>query len=191
MTELSQAERVRALVENLFGAAGVPCGWRDGCLLADLSQEAMSELEGRWAQPATLLLAFSPETVAVHPEADLVAPGSFRLERFLAWIRRKGRLSQAYLPPVPRGTAESQLARDLPHSGTGRQAGAYVVGDHQEWEPHLVVGFVAARVGAERRESVHVPGMNLVTAEVCRDYRPCLPSFSLPAPGPERRRRIA
>lgn len=192
MTGEGQGERVRALVENLFGAAGVPCGWRDGCLLADLSQEAMSELEGRWAQPATLLLAFSPETVAVHPEADLVAPGSFRLERFLSWIRRKGRLSQGYLPPVPRGAAEGALRRLLSQEGGGRNfPEAYVVADRQEWETHLLVGFVAARVGVERRESIHVPGMNLVTGAVRPDYRPALAAAVGSPQGPERRRRMA
>ncbi|HEX2988350.1 MAG TPA: hypothetical protein VHS06_09285, partial [Chloroflexota bacterium] len=94
--------RVRSLVTGVLGAAEVPFVEADGCLSAELSREAMTALEGRWGSPATVVVTFDPETAARHPEADLIAPGSFRLDRFLAWIRREVQLSRAYLPALTR-----------------------------------------------------------------------------------------
>ncbi len=182
--------RVRRLVESLLTAAGVPFEWHEGCLQANLSAEAMTALEAHWSPPATLLLTFDAAAAARHPEADLVAPGSFRLERFLAWIRREVHLSQAFLPPLPRGTGRRLLAQHLASSGGG-VPGYYLLDEGQAWEPYLVVAFVAARIGEERRETLHVPGINLVTGEVQPQLLAYLPQEAGEPCGPQVRRRLA
>lgn len=191
MTDGSGHARVRRLVESLLSAAGVPYAWCGEVLQANLSQEAMTSLQGHWAPAGTLRLVFDPEVAAAHPEADLVAPGSFRLERFLAWIRRQVQLARAYLPPLPRGTSEELfhrcVAAGLQDSPMGSR---YLLGQQQIWEPHLVIPFLAARIGVERQETLHVPGVNLVTGTVCDDLRPFLPQEGGAPPGPEARRRL-
>ncbi len=183
--------RVRRPVESLLSAAGVPFAWNGDCLHADLSAQAMTALEGRWAPGGSLLLVFDPEAAAAHPEADLVAPGSFRLERFLAWIRREVQVSRAYLPPLPPEAGQALLphvlaaaSRDLP------LASYYVLDRAQVWEPHLVVAFLAARIGVERHETLHVPGINLVTGALSTDLRPWLPEEEGAPCGPTARRRL-
>lgn len=182
----------RHLVEEVLAAAGVSPGEVAGCLSADLPGEVMTALEGHWSPPASLLLAFDPETAARHPEADLVAPGSFRLERFLAWIRREAGVSRAALPPLPRDAGRALLSR-LPATGEPglSPAGWYLLDQVQVWEPHLVVAFLAARIGVVRQETLHVPGINLVTGRLTGDLRPHLPREAATPAGPEARRRLA
>lgn len=187
----SDASRVKRLVESLFTLAGVEYSWADGCLSAQLSGEAMSALEGRWSNPGALLLAFEPEVVATHPEADLVAPGSFRLERFLTWIRREVGLSRVFLPALPRGAGQRHLPDYLRQMTESTPLTSYyLLEESQEWEPHLLVAFLAARVGEERRETLHLAGVNLVTGRVGLDFADSLPKASGPAGVPQARRRI-
>lgn len=192
MTVGDPAARVRHLVESLFRAAGVPCIWLDGCLRADLTAEAMTALEGRWAEPASLLLAFDPRTAEERPEADLVAPGSYRLERFLSWVRREVKLSRAFLPPLPPGAGRRRLSERL--AAAARQGllpcSHYILAETQAWEPYLLVAFLAARVGEVRRETLHLPGVNLVTGAVWPDMRPHLAPAAEQPQSPVARRRI-
>lgn len=187
------ATLVRRLVEGVLTAAGVPFTVVDGCLLADLPAEARTALEGRWAAAAPLCLTFDRASAAAHPEADLVEPGSFRLERFLAWVRRENRLGIAHLAPLPRGLAQRLLTDPaiLGFEPQVQPVAAYLLEETQVWEPHLVVGFLAARSGAERRETLHVPGINLVTGDCRRDWSADLPEQQGSPARPMARRRLS
>lgn len=182
---------VRQLVESLLTAAGVPFQPMGGCLAAQLSDEAMSALEGRWAPAASLLLAFDPESAAATPGADLVVQGSFRFERFLAWIRREVKLSRAWLPAWPRGTGRGLLSDRLTAGARqGLFSGAfYPLDESQVWEPYLVLALLAARVGEVRRETLHVPAFNLTAGCLVPDFRPHLPERAGAPSGREARRR--
>ncbi|HHW14832.1 MAG TPA: hypothetical protein GXX28_07860, partial [Firmicutes bacterium] len=184
------AARVRRLVEGLLTAANIPFQNVDGCLLTYLPAEAMTALEGRWAPAGSLFLAFDRATAADRPEADLVEPGSLRLERFLAWVRRENRLGVAYLPPLPRTATQTLLSRPGALDPESPAAACYLLEETQAWEPHLILGFLAARAGVDRRETLHVPGINLVTGDLRRDWRPDLPEHEGAPAGPLVRRRL-
>lgn len=84
-----------------------------GLYRVELARELAAELEGdampawMWSSsphlPAhvTYYFTFSPEVAEKHPDAELISPGSHRLQQVIRSVREIGRATRAHLPIAP------------------------------------------------------------------------------------------
>ena len=105
-----------------------------------------SELE----VPATFPIAFSPEQVGDF-EAELVAPGSYFLEKLGALTSRRGRWDAARLESPDLGWIEQTLA----DAGLSPQAGVRTDPPVVDEQVLFLLSFRVSLVSDEKRESLH------------------------------------
>lgn len=107
--------QLRQFVQDYFATLGAAISAEGGILRVELNPDQLAELEGRTGPrmsffgcleegTTVLYFAFDQDTAAAVPNAELVAPGSHRLEQMYASALRQGRIGLFTL--VPRGALE-------------------------------------------------------------------------------------
>ena len=89
---------IRRFVLDALRLAGAACSEADGELVLATCQVTVPG--GIFAGPRVvqeqLQLVFTAEGAARHPSAELVCPGSYRLQWFIAGLRARGLLTRQY-----------------------------------------------------------------------------------------------
>ena len=109
---LAYFERLGARIEDL----------ENDLFRVEMSPAQAAELEGGWTPvpgpwtpgapaQATYYFTFSPGTAEAHAEAELLAPGSRRLDQVIASIRRIGGATRVWLPAPAGSRGASPFAR--------------------------------------------------------------------------------
>src|SRR5690554_1215107 len=89
---------IEQLVFDFFNACNLqPVEIRNGVWQVQADDALMKELDGWRAQGRLLQFTFDQKAAEIYG-ADLICPGSYRLNTILEVIRRQGRLSQAHIP---------------------------------------------------------------------------------------------
>lgn len=115
-----------------------------------------------------LQLVFTPDGAARHPSAELVCPGSFRLQWFITGIRARGFLTkQFYAEDLNTRRTEREILALLPASAPK----FFFRNQRRSFVPYLLAIVKLAAVAEEKREELLPLAMNLVDGT----YRPTLP----------------
>ncbi len=141
---MSEAEPLREFVVEALADAGAEVKDEGGILWVRSPESVRQAFE----VPETLALTFDPDRVGEFG-AELVAPGSFLLERILQSAMRRGRWEEGALAAVPADWIADSLSRaGFPTERVG------AVRETQEGS-HLVFTFRVTLASDEKRESFH------------------------------------
>lgn len=144
---MSEAEELRAFAASLIEDVGGEVRDDGSFLWARLPDAAQSELD----LPAQACLTFDPDRVGEF-DAELVAPGSYVLERLLGLATRRGRWDTARAVTPPPGWIEEALARTGVTLAQDSTLGAQSVSE----EPLYLFAFRTALTSDEKREGFHL-----------------------------------
>jgi len=123
----------------------------------------MKELDG-WRAQARLLQFTFERPLAEAYGADLISPGSYRLDTILNLIRRQGLLSRAHIPHLL--FHEPSIRKRVLSSFQGERA--YVLTSSLEFGQYLQLELSAAARGLQKKESLHTVVVNLSSGEVLK-----------------------
>lgn len=155
-TTLTQKNQLKQFTINYFTLLGAAVTVQGDLLRVELLPEQLAELEGRTWPPSSfwlnqseegitvLYLAFDAASVAQHEQAELIAPGSHRLEQMFASARRHGQL--ALLRLVPSGMQYSE---------------------HQPHRPYLLFVFRISLEGQRKIEQLCTICIDMVSGFPC------------------------
>ncbi len=119
--QTTQAQKIRSFVLGYLHALGAQLNEEGPLLRVELTPEQLAEVEGRsgprWgiyglAEESTnsvIYLAFHPGDARADPRAELIAPGSHRLEQMIASAMRQGRLSRFTMLPAGQRAPGAEL----------------------------------------------------------------------------------
>ncbi|HHT27568.1 MAG TPA: hypothetical protein GXZ82_10020 [Firmicutes bacterium] len=151
-----ERNQLKQFTVNYFTLLGAAVTEQGDLLRVELLPDQLAELEGRaWPQSSywlnqpeegitVLYLAFDAANVSQHEQAELVAPGSHRLEQMLTSARKHGQL--AILRLVPPGTPCSR---------------------HQPHHPYLLFVFRIALEGQRKTEQLCTICIDMLSGEPC------------------------
>ncbi|HHT42609.1 MAG TPA: hypothetical protein GX014_04330 [Firmicutes bacterium] len=129
----------------------------------------MKELDG-WRSQGRLLQFTFDRGLASAYGADLIGPGSYRLNTLLNLIRRQGVLSQAHIPH--HFFYEPNIRRKVVTSSSSGER-AYVLTSSSLYGQYLQLELLAEARGLQKKESLHTVTVNLSSGEILK--------FPLPA----------
>lgn len=104
----SQERQLARFVMEYFKAIDVPYTWEERVLAAQLDKDQASFLAGSLSNPATLRLVFRAKDAENYPDAELICPGSFRLDQMVDSVTKRGRITCQF------GYTDSDLMRTGP-----------------------------------------------------------------------------
>lgn len=137
---------------------------RQGVWQVQAPEELMKELDGWRAQARLLQFTFDRELASVYG-ADLIGPGSFRLNSILSALRRRASLSCAHIPH--HFFHEPGIRRKVLTSfGFGERA--YVLTNTYRFSQYLELVILAEAKGLQKKESLHTLVVNLSSGELIR-----------------------
>jgi len=153
---VSEAGALQAFVMDILKDAGAEVSEHGGVLWVRVPEALRQELE----VPADVALVFDPERAGEFG-AELVAPGSFVLERLLALAMRRGRWDVGRLSGLPEGWAFSALKE----TGVPRDwlSLAVVSAEAEDWIG--VFTFRVTLVSDEKRESFYAIAVSQASEE--------------------------
>lgn len=141
-----------------------PVQIRQGVWQVQVDDALMKELDGWRAQGRLLQFTFDRKLAETYG-ADLICPGSYRLNTILQVIRKQGLLSQAHVPHHV--FHEPSIRKKIIHDLGTRQR-AYVVNNALHYSQYFLFHIVVTQLGREKKESIHNPIVNLSTGEVLK-----------------------
>ncbi len=153
---MSEPDALQAFVTDVLKDAGAEVSEQGGVLWVRVPEFLRQELE----VPADVVLVFDPERAGEFG-AELVAPGSFVLERLFALAMRRGRWDAGRLSGLPGGWAFSALE----DAGVPRDwlLPAVVSSETEDWI--VVFTFRVTLVSDEKRESFHAIAVSQASEE--------------------------
>jgi len=167
---------VQHLVFDFFKLCGLkPLEIRKGVWQVKVDDALMKELDGWRSQGRLLQFTFDQRSAEIYG-ADLICPGSYRLNSILQVIRKQGILSHAHIP-LHHFHEPSIRKKILAKSGsTGR---AYVVSCSLQFAQYLQLELLAEARGLQKKESIHTVVVDLSTGSIFKYAFP----FHLLEPG--------
>lgn len=110
-----------------------------------------------------LLMAFGDDPRGLPAEAELVSPGSYRLNWFIDGLRSRGRLCQAYVPfSLPLSKIQKQVRALWPH----RHEDLYLGRFSNSHEFYLLANFKSSLKSDESKEYIDSAAINLVNGSI-------------------------
>lgn len=164
---MTEAERLRTFVADLLTDVGAEVRVEKDFLWVRVPEGVQPSLEA----PGDLCLTFDPERTGEF-DAELVAPGSYFLEKVLTLAIRRGRWNVGRVEAPPPGWAERVLAEDPALS----RAGFETVSLERREGSLCLFAFRTALTSDEKREAFHV----IAVPEDGSD------AWEIPLPFPER-----
>jgi len=152
-------------VFDFFRLCGlVPVEIRRGVWQVRADDALMKELDGWRAQGRLLQFTFEEDLAAAYG-ADLISPGSYRLNSILQLIRRQGVLSHAHIPH--HFFHEPSIRRRILTSFEPGER-AYVLTSSYLFGQYLQLELAAAAKGLQKKETLHSVVVNLSSGEVLK-----------------------
>ncbi|MDD2629024.1 MAG: YqhG family protein [Limnochordia bacterium] len=90
-------EQIKDFAVSFFKAMGASHTDHDGLLRVQLTDDQVSEIENRFSKPAVWDFVFSQQGQERFPHAELLQPGSLRMEQLIDTASAKGRLCRRYI----------------------------------------------------------------------------------------------
>jgi len=156
---------IRQLVFDFFALCGHrPIEVCPGVWQVKADDGLMQALDGWRAQGRLLQFSFQRDLAEAYG-AELISPGSYRLNTILRLVQGQGLLSQAHIPhhlfhePGIRKRVLAECA------GTGR---AYVLTSSAHFGQYLQLELSAQARGLQKKESLHTIVVNLSSGEVLK-----------------------
>lgn len=148
-----EASEIQAFILDTLGLAGATTRWVDGRLLEAFVPVTRPPSFFGAEQPPydRLLLAFGDDPRGLPPEAELVTTGSYRLGWFIDGVRKRGKLSYAW---VPHSVSPSQIDRVVRSHWPRRVDSLSLSNMALKHEPHLLANFHAQIRSDEPHEEV-------------------------------------
>lgn len=124
----------------------------------------MKELDGWRAQGRLLQFTFDKDLASAYG-ADLISPGSYRLNTILQLIRKQGILTRAHIPH--HFFHEPSIRKKILASfSTGKRA--YVVNSSFPFSQYLQLEILVETQGLQKKESLHTVVVNLSSGEIIK-----------------------
>lgn len=121
-----------------------------------------------------LLMAFGDDPRGLPAEAELVSPGSYRLNWFIDGLRSRGRLCQAYVPfTLPLSKIQKQVRALWPH----RLEDLYLGRFSNNHELYLLATFKSSLKSDESKEYIDSAAINLVNGSIEYSLPECLAAW--------------
>lgn len=161
---------IRSFVLDALRLAGASFSTVDGDLV--LASCEITRPGGIFVGPRVvredIQLVFTPEGAARHPSAELVCPGSYRLQWFIEGLRARGFLTrQYYAEDLNTRRIEREILNLLPP-----QAPPFSFkGQRRSFVPYLLAVIRLSMVAHDKREELLALALNLTDGS----YRPGLP----------------
>lgn len=124
----------------------------------------MKELDGWRAQGRLLQFTFDKDLAAAYG-ADLISPGSYRLNTILQLIRKQGILSRCHIPH--HFFHEANIRKKI-LSGLNTGQKAYVVNSSFPFSQYLQLEILVEAIGLQKKESIHTVVVNLSSGEIIK-----------------------
>lgn len=124
----------------------------------------MKELDGWRAQGRLLQFTFDKELAAAYG-ADLISPGSYRLNTIISLIRKQGILSRAH---IPHHYFHEPNIRKRILSGLNSGQRAYVVNNSFLFCQYLQLEIRVEMRGLQKKERIHTVVVNLSSGEMIK-----------------------
>ncbi len=140
-----------------------PVEIRKGVWQVQADDGLMKELDGWRSQGRLLQFTFDQRLAEIYG-ADLICPGSYRLNSILQVIRKQGRLSQAHIPH--HYFHEPSIQKKI-LGGLGAQR-AYVVNSSQQYAQYREIEILTEVRGLHKKESLHTVVVNLFSGKVLK-----------------------
>ncbi len=144
---MSGAGALRSFVVEALAGLGATITEGGSLVWVQAPESVQRDLEA----PANFALAFEPEQSGTF-DAELVAPGSYFLERLIALTRARGRWDAARFEPA----GEDWVSAALSESGFGLESAVRSFGLAIEEGVLILLAFRVSLVSDEKRESFHV-----------------------------------
>ncbi|NLL48986.1 MAG: hypothetical protein GX249_10425 [Firmicutes bacterium] len=156
---------MRKLVFDFFQLLHLePLEIRKGVWQVQADDALMKELDGWRAQGRLLQFTFDQKAAEIYG-ADLICPGSYRLNTILEVIRRQGRLSQAH---IPHHYFHEPSIRKKILSSFGTTERAYVVNSSMHYAQYLQYDILVIKRGLQKNESIHTVVVDLSSGRVLK-----------------------
>jgi len=134
-----------------------------------------------------LLMAFGDDPRGLPADAELVSPGSYRLNWFIEGLRSRGRLCQAYVPlNLPLSRVQKQIRTLWPqyhcqHPGHNhRHEDLYLGRFNNRHELYLLTNFKCSLKSDESKEYIDSAAINLINGSIRYDLHECLAASAWP-----------
>lgn len=141
-----------------------PVEIRKGVWQVKIDDVLMKELDGWRAQGRLLQFTFHQHLAETYG-ADLICPGSYRLNSILEVIRKQGVLSEAR---IPHHFFHEPSIRKKILSGFSFDQRAYVVNSSLQYGQYIQFEIAAEAQGLKKKESIHTIVVNLSTGDVLK-----------------------
>lgn len=156
---------MQQLVFDFFKLCGLePLEIRKGVWQVQVDDTLMKELDGWRAQGRLLQFTFDKGSAELYG-ADLICPGSYRLNSILQVIRKQGILSQAY---VPLHHFHEPSVRKKILARSSAQERVYVVSCSLHYTQYLQLEILAEARGLQKTESLHTVTVDLSSGKVLK-----------------------
>lgn len=140
-----------------------PMEIRKGIWQVQIPEALMKELDG-WRSQARLLQFTFDQRLAESYGADLICPGSYRLNSILQVTRKQGLYSHAHIPH--HFFHEPNIRKKvLDRPGTQR---VYMVNNTLQYGQYLELQISVVQQGLQNKERVHTPIVNLSSGDVLK-----------------------
>lgn len=156
---------MKQLVFDFFKLCNLePVEIRKGVWQVQADDALMKELDGWRAQGRLLQFTFE-QALAEAYGADLICPGSYRLNSILQVVRKQGTLSQAH---IPHHFFHEPSIRKKVFGGLGVYERAYVVNSSLHYSQYLLLDILVEARGLQKKESIHTVIVNLSSGKVIK-----------------------
>jgi len=141
-----------------------PVEIRKGVWQVQADDALMKELDGWRAQARLLQFTFDQRSAETFG-ADLICPGSYRLNSILQVIRKQGVLSQAH---IPHHFFHEPNVRKKVLGGFGSKERAYVVNCSLQYGQYLQLEILVEARGLQKKESIHTVVVDLSSGKTLK-----------------------
>lgn len=155
---------IKELVFDFFRLCELePLEIRKGIWQVAVDEALIKELDGWRAQARLLQFTFDQQLAETYG-ADLICPGSYRLNSILQVIRKQGLYSNAHIPH--HFFHEPNIRRKIVNSQEAQRV--YVVNSSLHYGQYLELQIAVTTHGLQKKERVHTPLVNLSSGEVLK-----------------------
>lgn len=153
------------LIFEFFALCGLePLEIRKGIWQVNADDALMKELDGWRASARLLQFTFEPRLAEMYG-ADLISPGSYRLNSIVRVIREQGLLSRAH---IPHHFFHESSIRQKATTGLNRGGRIYVVNNSLAYGQYLALRILLSFRGLREKETIHTSVVNLSNGEVLK-----------------------
>jgi hypothetical protein len=170
---MSDADAVRRFVVDTLTDVGATVSEADSISWVQIPDAVRADLEA----PARFAITFDPEKTGQF-DAELIAPGSYFLEKILTLATRRGRWDVARCQPPDEGWIGSALS----NAGLGVEAGVEVESTEIGETMLALLSFRVTLVADEKREQFHLIAVCTESSVAWEVDPQCADSGLVPAP---------